>query len=89
MLKSIKNISLGLAILSLLSACTKQRIYLFEEENVHYDWTVLATNDSANERFVLDIKKNNEKFIEYEKKMNILTEIKHEYPNLGNILYEF
>ena len=34
------------------------------------------------------IKKNNEKFIEYEKKMNILTEIKHEYPNLGNILYE-
>ena len=34
------------------------------------------------------IKKNNEKFIEYEKKMNILTEIKHEYPNLGKILYE-
>ena len=64
MLKSLKNISLGLATLSLiasLSACTKQRIYLFDEENVHYDWTVLATNDSANERFVLDIKKNNEK----------------------------
>ena len=34
------------------------------------------------------IKKNNEKYIDYEKKMNVLSEIKLEYPNLGQGLYE-
>ena len=34
------------------------------------------------------IKKNNEKFIDFEEKMKILSEIKLEYPNLGKGLYE-
>ena len=34
------------------------------------------------------IKKNNEKFIEFEDKVKILTEIKREYPNLNEALYE-
>ena len=34
------------------------------------------------------IKKNNEKFIDFEEKMNVLNEIKLEYPNLGKNLYD-
>ena len=34
------------------------------------------------------IKKNNEKFIDFEEKMKVLTEIKMEYPNLSNVLYD-
>ena len=34
------------------------------------------------------IKKNNEKFIDFEEKMKILSEIKLEYPNLGKGLYD-
>ena len=34
------------------------------------------------------IKKNNEKFIDFEEKMKILTEIKLEYPNLGKTLFD-
>ena len=64
MLKSVKNIALGLASISLiatLSACAKQRIYFMGEKNVHGDWTILAVNDQENERFVLDFKPNKEK----------------------------
>ena len=34
------------------------------------------------------IKKNNEKFLDFEEKMKVLTEIKLEYPNLGQNLYD-
>ena len=34
------------------------------------------------------IKKNNEKYIVYEEKMKILEEIRINYPNLSNCLYE-
>ena len=34
------------------------------------------------------IKKNNEKYIDFEKNMNVLNEIKLEYPNLGKDLYD-
>ena len=34
------------------------------------------------------IKKNNEKFIDYEEKMKVLTEIKLEYPNLSQTLFD-
>ena len=34
------------------------------------------------------IKKNNEKFIDFEEKMKVLSEIKIEYPNLGKALYD-
>ena len=34
------------------------------------------------------IKKNNEKYIDFEEKMKVLTEIKIEYPNLNNDLYD-
>ena len=34
------------------------------------------------------IKKNNEKFIDFEEKMKVLTEIKMEYPNLSKVLYD-
>ena len=34
------------------------------------------------------IKKNNEKYIKYEEKVKILEEIKINYPNLSNVLYE-
>ena len=34
------------------------------------------------------IKKNNEKYIDYEKNMNVLNEIKIEYPNLNQYLYD-
>ena len=64
MLKSAKNIVLGLASISMLaslSACTKQRIYYLGEENVHGDWTVVANIDEENERFVLDFKPNKSK----------------------------
>ena len=61
MLKSAKNIVLGLASISMLaslSACTRQRIYYLGEENVYGDWTIVANNDEENERFVLDFKPN-------------------------------
>ena len=34
------------------------------------------------------IKKNNEKFLDFEEKMKVLKEIKMEYPNLSNVLYD-
>ncbi len=34
------------------------------------------------------IKKNNEKFIDFEEKMKVLSEIKLEYPNIGKGLYD-
>ena len=34
------------------------------------------------------IKKNNEKYIDFQEKMKVLTEIKLEYPNLGKSLYD-
>ena len=35
------------------------------------------------------IKKNNEKFIDFEEKMKVLSEIKLEYPNINSILNLF
>ena len=66
-LKPNKKIVLGLASISLLAslgACTRQRVYYLNENNVYKDWTVFATNDKTNERFDLEFKPNKD-FVKY------------------------
>ena len=45
-----------------------------------YSWTLTYISNY--------IKKNNEKYVDFEEKMKVLTEIKIEYPNLGKGLYD-
>ena len=62
MLRPVKKIVLSLTpifLLSSLGACTKQRIYYLDEDNVYGDWTIFATNDRENERFDLEFKPKN------------------------------